>query len=61
MFVTWLAFVPGAKLISKRVITGPGKAPSTFPSMPNSSNLITRLLDKSSKYSFVISADSSIF
>ena len=36
IFVTWLALVPGARLISNLVITGPGNEPSTLPSIPNS-------------------------
>ena len=43
------ALVPGAKLISNLVITGPGKASSTLPSMPNSSSLLTKFSDKLSK------------
>ena len=36
--VILLALTPGAKLSSKRVITGPGKTPTTSALIPNSSN-----------------------
>ena len=49
IFDTWLAFVPGARLISNLVITGPGKDPSTLPSMPNSYNLFTKFSARLSK------------
>ena len=61
IFETWLAFVPGARLISNLVITGPGNEPSTLPSIPNSRSLATRLSDRSSKYSLVTVDDSSTF
>ena len=61
IFETWLAFVPGARLISNLVITGPGKLFSTLPSIPNSRSLIVRFSDKSFRYSSVTSVDISSF
>ena len=61
IFETWLAFVPGARLISNLVITGPGKLFSTLPSIPNSLSLIVRFSDKSFRYSSVTSVDISSF